>query len=178
MLVQPIDNVQQAEVVAATNAYIDLANRELGCELPSIAVHFDLSGRTAGMFRSEHRRCWIRYNPWIFSKYYRENLSSTVPHEVAHYVVHTLFGHRRVKPHGKQWRQVMALFEADAGVTFDLDLSGIPQRAQRTHPYRCPCRDHQLSTTRHNRINSGRSRYRCCFCDGELVYSGSNLQLD
>ncbi len=169
-LVQPIDVIQRAEVLAATAAYIDLAARELCCDLLQIPVVFDLSGRAAGMFRAEAERCWIRYNPWIFGKYYRQNLDATVPHEVAHYVVYALFDRRRVKPHGKQWRQIMALFDADPGVTFDLDLRGIPQRGQRTHAYRCPCRDHQLSTTRHNRINSGRSCYRCRFCDGELVY--------
>ena len=65
----------------------------------------------------------------------------------------------------------MHLFGADAGVTFNLDLEGVPQRSQKTHPYRCDCRTHDVSTTRHNRVTRGAGRYHCRYCDGQLVYS-------
>ncbi|MBN7796270.1 SprT-like domain-containing protein [Parahaliea mediterranea] len=169
-MIQPINAGQRAEVVAATHRYIALAESGLGRRFARIPVLFDLSGRSAGMFRADGRNSWIRYNPWIFAKYYRENLEGTVPHEVAHYIVHALYGARRVKPHGSQWRLVMQLFEADPEVTFDRDLSGVPQRRQRTHPYQCPCREHSLSTTRHNRVQRGQGRYHCRYCRGELVY--------
>lgn len=171
-MIEPIGSEQQREVVAATHRYIALAGRQLDYRFATIPVHFDLSGRSAGMFRADGRHSWIRYNPWIFSKYYRENLEGTVPHEVAHYIVHELYGLRRVKPHGVQWRRVMQLFGADPEVTFDEDLSGIPQRRQRTHAYRCDCREHALSSTRHNRARRGQGRYHCRYCRGELVYQG------
>lgn len=171
-MIEAIGDERRAEVVAATEHYIALAETRLERHFERIPVAFDLSGRSAGMFRAEGRRCWIRYNPWIFAKYYAENLTGTVPHEVAHYIVHELYGVRRVRPHGDQWRQVMALFGADPEVTFDRDLSEIPQRRQRSHRYRCHCREHALSTTRHNRASSGRGRYHCRYCRSELEYLG------
>ncbi|MCB1844027.1 MAG: SprT-like domain-containing protein [Halioglobus sp.] len=136
-----------------------------------IPVLFDLSGTTAGMFRRHGRRCDIRYNPWIFAKYFEENLRDTVPHEVSHYLVHAVYGDRGVKPHGPEWRGLMQALGADPGVTFNLDLDDIPQRRQRTHPYRCGCRQHELSSTRHNRVQRGRGRYQCVKCAGLLVYA-------
>ncbi|MFV0476579.1 MAG: SprT-like domain-containing protein [Parahaliea sp.] len=169
--VEAIGLEQQAEVKAETDRYICLASTELDYSFAQIPVLFDLGGRSAGMFRSDKRGSCIRYNPWIFGKYYRQNFASTVPHEVAHYVVHSLFGRRRgIKPHGSEWLAVMQLFKADPAVTFKLDLTGVPQRRQRTHPYHCGCREHELSMTRHKRILSGRGRYHCCYCGGELFY--------
>lgn len=168
--VAPIDAQQREQVIAETQRYVDIAARELEYPFAAVPVSFDLSGTTAGMFRGEGEQCSIRYNPWIFGKYFTENLRATVPHEVAHYVVHQLYGRRRVKPHGSEWRAVMALFGADDEVTFKLDLSGIPRRRQRTHPYRCACREHEVSTTRHNRIMRGSGRYLCRYCNNELIY--------
>jgi len=171
-LVEPIGELQQRQVVAATEAYIARSEQLFGRPFDRVPVLFDLRGRAAGMFKVVGSRRWIRYNPWIFSKYFQENLRDTVPHEVAHYVVHEVYGLNSVKPHGSQWQAIMRRFGADAGVTFDLDLAGIPRRRQRTHPYRCDCRLHQVSTTRHNRVLRKVGRYHCRACGGELVYSG------
>ncbi|WP_235898718.1 SprT family zinc-dependent metalloprotease [Parahaliea maris] len=166
--IEPIGAEQRREVEQATAACVARVGQALGREFAVPAVCFDLRGRSAGMFRSDGRRSWIRYNPWIFAKYYRENLEDTVPHEVAHYIVHTLYQRRRVAPHGREWRAVMDLLGVAPTVTFDRDLSDIPQRRQRTHPYRCACRDHELSTTRHNRVQRGTGRYLCRYCGVKL----------
>lgn len=171
-MVEPIGARQQRQVRAATEGFILRAEQLFGRGFERIPVLFDLRGRAAGMFKVAGRRRWIRYNPWIFSKYFTENLRDTVPHEVAHYIVHELYGSRSIKPHGHQWRGLMQHFGADAGVTFDLDLAGIPRRRQRTHAYRCGCREHQLSSTRHNRVLRGTGRYHCLACGTELLYAG------
>ncbi|MEZ5572628.1 MAG: SprT-like domain-containing protein [Halioglobus sp.] len=170
-MVQPIDNVQQAEVALATEHYIARAEALFARHFDRVPVLFDLKGRAAGMFKVIGKRRVIRFNPWIFAKYYEENLRDTVPHEVAHFIVHEMYPRRGVKPHGRQWQELMARFGADAGVTFDLDLDGVPQRSQRTHAYHCGCRRHDVSTTRHNRVQRRRMRYHCCRCDGLLVYT-------
>ncbi len=172
MAIAPIDSEQRQHVRAETERYVRIAGEYYEREFPRIAVLFDLKGHTAGMFRYDGKRSVIRYNPWIFSKYFRENLRDTVPHEVAHYIVHELHPYRRVKPHGRQWQKVMDLFGADPGVTFDLDLSDVPQRRQRTHPYYCDCQFHEVSTTRHNRVQRGKGRYLCLTCNAELKYAG------
>ncbi len=171
-LIDPIDSAQREEVCAETARYVAKAGQLLDYEFPAVPVEFDLSGTTAGMFKVHGKRQWIRYNPWIFAKYYDENLRSTVPHEVAHYIVHHLYERRRVKPHGPEWQAVMAGFDADPGVTFDLDLSGVPQRRQRNYPYFCGCQTHAVSSTRHNRVQRGKASYQCATCHGDLVYLG------
>lgn len=155
-----------------TEHYITLAEAKLGRRLPTVSLRFDLSGGTAGMFRAGEGVVEIRYNPWIFARYWEENLAGTVPHEVAHFVVYATRGRRRTRPHGPEWRAWMDFFDADPAVTFDLDLTGIPRRVQRTHAYRCDCREHALSTTRHNRALRGTARYCCRYCSGLLRYCG------
>jgi SprT protein len=170
-VVSPIGQEQRAQVLAQTEHYIREAERIYHRPFDRIPVLFDLKGQTAGMFKLAGQRRWIRFNPWIFGKYFDENLRDTVPHEVAHYIAHEVYRGRTGKPHGPRWQRVMAHFGADPGVTFDLDLEGIPQRRQRTHPYHCGCQGHEVSTTRHNRILRGTGRYYCRACNGELVYS-------
>ena len=170
-MVQPIDLLQQRQVAQATEEYILRAEALFDRRFARVPVLFDLRGRAAGMFKVIGKRRLIRYNPWIFAKYYEQNLRDTVPHEVAHFIVHEVYPRRGLKPHGWQWRDLMARFGADPGVTFDLDLDGVPQRSQRTHSYHSGCQVHQVSTTRHNRAQTGRMSYHCCSCDGLLVYT-------
>jgi len=168
--IEPINQVQREQVIDLTAEYINQAEQVFSTRFPKVAIQFDLSGRTAGMYKVVGRRRCIRYNPWIFAKYYPENLNGTVPHEVAHFAIDRVYGMGRVKPHGIEWRALMAKFGADAGVTFDLNLDGVPQRKQSRHLYQCPCQSHQVSTTRHNRVQRGQS-YFCVRCRGKLVYT-------
>jgi len=172
VFIEPIGALEQEKVVAANERYVQQARDVFGRRFRQVPVLFDLPGRTAGMFKLVGRRGWIRYNPWIFAKYFEENLSDTVPHEVAHFIVYELYGTRGIKPHGPEWQEVMEVFGADQGVTFDLDLEGIPQRQQRTHAYRCDCRVHEVSSTRHNRVLQGVGTYSCRVCGSDLFYTG------
>jgi SprT protein len=169
--VAPIDAAGRQRVVAETARFITRGEALFEQRFRPVVVRFDLSGATAGMYRIEGRRSCIRYNPWLFGKYFEDNLRATVPHEVAHYLVHQVFGWGKVKPHGAEWRAVMAWFGADPSVTCNYDLQGIPRRRQRTHPYRCACREHLISTTRHNRVQHGTGAYRCSYCRTDLVYA-------
>jgi len=168
--IEPIGSSAQQQVVQQTLHFIQSAEKIFKQTFPPLPVHFDLPGRTAGMYKVVGRRGCIRYNPWIFAKYFEQNLSATVPHEVAHFVVDQVYGLRRVKPHGLEWQDVMAQFGADAGVTFDLNLDGIPQRRQGRHRYQCPCQTHNVSTTRHNRVQRSNCVYHCLRCRGPLIY--------
>ena len=171
-VIEPINESLRQQVRERTEFYIASAEEVLERPFERIPVLFDLKGTTAGMFRAHGRKREIRYNPWIFAKYWQVNLEGTVPHEVAHYIVHEVYGLGKVKPHGEEWQALMQYFEADPEVTFKADLADIPQRRQRTYPYRCACREHEVSTTRHNRILKGRGTYLCRYCDAQLVYSG------
>jgi SprT protein len=169
---EPIGEAQRRLVRQATDRFIAEGEAIFSRRFERVPVLFDLRGTAAGMFKVIGRKRWIRYNPWIFAKHFEDNLADTVPHEVAHFIVHEVFGRRGVRPHGEEWRMLMEAFGAEPRATFHMDLEGVPQRRQRTHPYRCLCRDHAVSTTRHNRMVRGTGRYHCRYCDGKLVYDG------
>ncbi len=154
--------------MAATSTWLQRARALFGLALPEIPVRFDLQGQTAGMYRARGGRREIRYNPLVFAHWYRENLADTVPHEVAHYVVDVLHG-RHARPHGMEWRAVMAAFGVAPKRTCDFDLSALPVRRERRFRYRCGCGEQQLSATRHNRVVRGQTRYRCRTCGQHLT---------
>jgi SprT protein len=162
--VQPITPGHQRHIRDLTGEYIRRAGKIYNHELPLIPVSFDLKGRAAGMYRVQNRHRSIRFNPYIFAKYPDDNIASTVPHEVAHYVVDMLYGVTSVRPHGVEWQKVMLSLGAEPRVTGNYDLSGIPVRRQRRHTYQCACQMHQISTVRHNKIRLGKAHYFCRSC--------------
>jgi SprT protein len=172
MFVKPVDQSQQQQVVAATYACIQQAGQLFARDFSKPVIRFDLSGRVAGMYRVCGQQREIRYNPYLFGKYFDDNLANTVPHEVAHHLVAELYGWRNIRPHGAQWKAVMHRLGAAAAVTCRYDLSGIPQRRQRRFPYVCDCTAHRLSTVRHNRVQGGLGIYLCRQCRQPLVYAG------
>ena len=159
---------QQQQVIDKTAFYIDQANQLLGLQLSEIPVKFDLRGKSSGMFvyrrSGRYSEYWIRYNPIIFAHYFDHALQHTVGHEVAHYVAYVLSQGRKIRPHGKEWAEVMALFQLPAEVTSRYDISELPLRQQRRHRYACACREHELSTIRHNKILRGAAIYSCQLC--------------
>lgn len=164
----PLQTEQQEQIISATEAYIYQASIKLEHSFEPVPVLFDLKGRAAGMYKVNKSRRMIRYNSYIFSRYFSENFSATIPHEVAHYIVDILYGMRQTKPHGKEWKSIMAMFNADASVSCNFDLNGIPARHYQRFNYSCSCRTHELTRIRHNRVLKGAS-YRCRNCTQELI---------
>ena len=172
--IEPIGPRQRREVLEETERYIALAEELLERRFARIPVRFDLRGQAAGMFRAAPDGLCIRYNPWLFARHYIDNLRDTVPHEVAHYIVHQTC-RRRVRPHGPQWQALMEAFGANPEVRHSQDLTGVPSRRQQRHSYQCECREHAVSSTRHNRVQRGEAEYRCRYCSGTLRYTGGSV---
>ena len=168
-----LSETQQESVIQATDCWIERASVIFGQQFKHISVVFDLKGRTSGMFCTEGKRHWIRYNPWIFAKHFDDSLSTTVPHEVAHYICFKLYG-RNHRPHGPEWKAVMGQFGVSANATCKLDISDIPQKQLKRFAYKCNCRIHELTSIRHNRIVRGTANYSCqkCGADLEALKSG------
>lgn len=183
----PISESQQREVIEQTKHFIQRGSALFRHDFAAIPVAFDLRGRAAGMYKVTGREkgwAWgkgggkarnrqIRYNPWIFAKYYEENLTVTVPHEVAHYLVDCLHGLnrgslRRLRPHGAEWKAVMDAFGVDSSVTAKFDLVGIPTRQHQQFKYRCDCKTHQIGIRRHNKVLRGEASYLCRHCGDAL----------
>ena len=168
--IQPINRLQQQEVIERTRHYIYRARELFSLDFPLIEVLFDLKGRCAGMFRVKNGVKQIRYNAYLFAKYFNDNLENTVPHEVAHYIAYEVYGQRRIRPHGPEWNALMQAFHANPSRTCNYDLNGIPQRKQRRYLYLCQCTDmHQLSNRRHQRAITGQASYMCRRCGQRLV---------
>ncbi len=171
--IEAIDAEQREQVIVASHGYIARAGELFDRDFDRIPVSFNLTGRAAGMYVVRQQQRLIRYNPYIFALYFEQNLSVTVPHEVAHYVTDEIYGNgrRRIKPHGEQWRHVMHELGADASRTFSFDITGVPVRAYKYYLYVCDCRQHQLGSRRHKRVLRRQARYHCRFCGGQLRQS-------
>ena len=170
-MVEPITHIQQQAVLNEAVRYIKLAERQLQQAFPVIPVYFDLKGRAAGMYKVQGGNRLLRFNPYLFSRYFEENFSNTIPHEVAHYLVDMLHGIKNVRPHGQEWKTMMHLLGAQPRTTHQFDLRGIPQRRYRLFRYRCHCTSFQLTSRRHNMIVRGKRRYFCPNCQSELQLS-------
>lgn len=167
-MIEPVSLDQQRQIVTIAREYMGKAAAHFGVELEPIPMYFDISGRAAGMYCVRRRERFIRFNPYLFAKYFEPSLHDTVPHEVAHYVTDVLYGLNNIRPHGREWRSVMHIFGAEPKTVGDFDLDGVPVRRQRRFPYVCGCRRHALSASRHFRVQRGKARYFCRDCGDQL----------
>lgn len=172
-LIVPIDKEQRQQVITSTRDYVKWASSLFDYTFDPVAVRFDLRGRAAGMYMTRQGQRCIRYNPYIFAKNFHHSLNNTVPHEVAHYVTDILFGLRSIRPHGEEWKKVMRAFGISRPrATGDYDLAGVPVRRQKRFKYACDCREHQLTSVRHNKVQHKKARYECRYCGTAVVFMG------
>ncbi len=163
-----LNDQQRQRVIRQTHHFIRVASEHFGKPFQPVDIRFDLKGRSAGMYRVRGNERCIRYNPWIFSHYFQDNLDNTVPHEVAHFIADRLFGMAKIKPHGAEWKNIMQVFGVTPEVTCRYPLDAMPQNPRPRYPYRCQCRTHMLSGIRHNRIRRQQTRYFCKRCKQPL----------
>lgn len=153
------------KIEARTSSYIQKANTLFELDLSELDIRFDVSGSTWGYYLRRGRHCCIRYNPLLMARFPLEGLEQTIPHEVAHYVVDQMYPNRRCKPHGREWRMVMAAFGIpNARATHQAPLDGIPVRRQQRYRYECNCGPLEVSATRHNRMERKQTVYFCKRC--------------
>jgi SprT protein len=144
-----------------------------GVALPDPQIRLDLRGQAAGQARWDAAgRPLLRYNLHIARRHADAFLARTVPHEVAHLI--TAACHGRTRPHGPEWRRVMAhLGITNPSRCHDYQVDESQVKRQRRWTYRCDCRHHQLSTTRHKRALAGSALYHCRACHAALRYHGA-----
>ena len=197
MIVQPISEQKMQEVAREVQRYIEMASDLYKRSFAPIDVVFDIKGRAAGMYHSvstfnnktinnktisflplaiiRKRKPKIRFNPWLFAKYPEESWTNTIPHEVAHYIADSRYDFNNIKPHGLEWRRIMQDFGAEPLVYGDYSLEGIPVRRVRRFAYRCACRQVELTSIRHRRIQEDRQQYHCRHCSGSVEFCGGEL---
>lgn len=139
----------------------------LDIRMPVAEIRFDLRGRTAGQVRFCRGQPWvIRYNPVLLRENTDDFLTQTVPHEVAHLIAFACHG-PRIRPHGPEWRAVMKYLGAEPQRCHRFDVTGVASRRLREFEYHCGCRNHVLSSIRHNRVLAGYT-YLCRRCSAPL----------
>lgn len=153
--------LQQA-VMRCLREKLQQANAHLGQRYPEPNVVYQQRGTTAGTAWLESNE--IRLNPILLMENQQAFIDEVVPHELAHLLVWKHFG--RVAPHGREWKWMMeTVLGTPARRTHQFDVDSVRKN---TFPYRCPCRQHQLTVRRHNRVLRGEAEYRCTHCGQPL----------
>ena len=140
-----------------------------GLDLPAqIEVGFRLCGHAAGT--ASHKPPAIQYNATLLEKYKSDFIDSIVPHEVAHLVVHALYK-KRVKPHGREWKEVVVRLGGRPDATHEFETSAA--RRLRRYYYECGCEAlHPFIAKSHRRARNGAVRYTCRKCKERLRFTG------
>ncbi len=156
----------EQQVLTRIAELLTLVETRLGLHLPMPTVDFDLRGGRAGAAYPMQYR--LRFNGLLLIDNTDHFLRQTVAHEVAHLVTYRLYG-QQARPHGPEWRKVMAqLFGVAAARTHDYDIR---IAAALTYVYRCGCRErqHYFSIRRHRNALRG-NLYLCRHCRMPLSY--------
>lgn len=154
------------QVEQAVRAAEQRARELYRLDLPPATIDFSLRGRCAGQARlGREARPRLRINLQLLAENLEDFLVVTIPHEVAHLVVLWQARQRRSRPrpHGPEWQAVMRDCFALEPVRCH-DYQTTPARVvRRPFIYACPCREHRLTSTMHNRIRlAGGAACRNC----------------
>lgn len=102
-----------------------------------------------------------------------ENLATfdnTVIHEIAHLVVPRAFP-RAKQHHGREFKYVMEVMGGNPSRCHNYDVSTI--RAKYTRKqfiYSCACKEHVISSIRHNRAQANKTTYSCRLCANSIKF--------
>ena len=106
---------------------------KLSFEFPE--VRYDITSWTGGL--AYFKRNLIRFNLILLVENEEEYIATTVPHEVAHLIAYKVWENdktpnkKRMMPHGKIWKDVMAVLNTPPRVTHNYDVSSIQRRGYR-----------------------------------------------
>lgn len=111
--------------------YYEIANKFFSREFPRCKVEFGVSGTVAGYAHYQENK--IRLNSEFILRQFDRMLERTVPHEIAHLLVFQIWGKdvllRKVKPHGKEWKFIMAgVFGLDPSRCHDYEMRDVKQK--------------------------------------------------
>ncbi len=149
--------------------------RQAGIRIPPVTLRFDLRGTAAGRaIVGGDRTPTIRLNPVLMAENGVAFLDQTIPHEVAHLGVYYWLGHQPRRPHGPEWRRLMQLLGAEPARCHNFDVGNCRVRRLTTHRYTCACREHRLTSIRHNRARRGVC-YHCQACGSALQELGDEI---
>ncbi len=148
----------QQQVIAQVQACLLIAANQLNKNFAMPTITFNQRGKIAATARLQTNE--IRFNPVLLADNLSEFLAEVVPHEVCHLLAYQLYG--RVKPHGKEWQQLMRqVFNTQPHTYHKMNVAKV---AGKTFNYRCECGPVALSIRRHNKVKKGKQQYICRKC--------------
>lgn len=156
----PCDAALKQRVEQRVAECVEQAAQRFQYKAPAPRVSYDLKGYTTG--EAHLNQNMISVNVEALTKHTEDYLRDTIAHEVAHLVAWVRFN---TNGHGRAWRVICRALGGTGSRCSQYDVT--PQRTLKTFTYRCACREHELTSIRHNRIRRGRA-YRCGVCNTAL----------
>ncbi|MCL9780905.1 SprT family zinc-dependent metalloprotease [Vibrio sp. S4M6] len=148
---------------------IQQASQYFDVQFQTPSVSYQLRGKAAGKALLLDNQ--IRLNPILLKENQQAYFDDVIPHEIAHLIAFQRYG--RVKPHGKEWRNIMqSVFQRPALATHNLDIRSVQGK---TFQYDCSCSSYPLSVRRHNKVTRKQASYFCKKCTKPLKYTGKQL---
>jgi SprT protein len=161
--------IKHKAIQARAFEFLKVAEAHYGRSFREPIIYTDLRGRVAGQaFYYQNK---IRLNGGLMDKYPERMMEQTLPHEIAHLVVHEVYGRANVKPHGSEWKNCMRVLGCDPKTRHNMNTDGCGGgRWARDNIYVCGdnCVEHPLTNVRHKKIQSGRTSFTCKKC-GEML---------
>lgn len=147
------------EVVAKLNK---IYKREM--TVPEI-VFEDIGSRTAGTANAKKHR--VTFHPEYMKKaeFWDTKGAAVIEHEVSHLFTSLVFPNHK-QAHGPEFRTIMSALHANGSTRHTMGTVETTKRTRvvQTFRYICMCRnDIQVSSIRHNRIQTG-TKYYCKQC--------------
>jgi SprT protein len=139
------------------------AEKKLQQDFTMPAIFFNQRGKIAGSARLQKNE--LKFNPVLLNDNLQVFLDEVVAHEVGHLITFQLFG--KVKPHGKEWQQIMTqVLNVAAKPYHDMNVEKVKGK---TFIYQCQCGPTELGIRRHNKVVRGTQQYSCKRCRQILV---------
>lgn len=158
--------MNREQILAEVARVVEYGNKRFRVSRPIPVVKFTQKGRVAG-------RCWYGAQLLEFNEILaRENSSlfqETVIHEVAHLFTFFLYPNAK-QNHGPEFRSVCRALGGTGRTYHNYDISSVSRKNKiQRHVYKCSCREHTLTTTKHNRALKG-AQFLCIKCRQKIVF--------
>ena len=140
--------------------YLDMAEKQHGREFTMPTIEYFHKGRKGG--HANGYQWMVGFNTGLLEDNLQRYMVRTIPHEVAHIVVHAIHGQiykngKRVI-HGEAFKAQMDAFGCENTRCHSMDTSKVRQKKRNTtkHPVKCACGwTHSVGTIRANKIARG-----------------------